>query len=303
VSCSDGSGLDCLVIGGGPAGLTAAIYLARYRRTVLLVDSGNSRAALIPESHNYPGFAGIPGPELLARLREQALSYGTTIRDYAIGSLRRASEGGFSTECAAGELTARSVVLATGLIDESPEIDGMTDPVAGGLVRYCPICDGYEATDKKIGVVGPFASAGKKALFLRTYSRDVWLFATDVRDRSASLQDQLSRAGIQVGRKPHRIERKGSSMTIVAEDDSRHELDVLYPALGCYVRSELATALGAQCTELGSLKVDEHQQTTVDGLYAVGDVVTDLHQLSVAIGHAAIAATHIHNRLPPNYRS
>jgi thioredoxin reductase (NADPH) len=299
----NGSGLDCLVIGGGPAGLTAAIYLARYRRTVLLVDSGESRAALIPESHNYPGFAGIAGPELLSRLRRQALSYGVTIRDCEISSLRRKHAGAFIAKCQADEVTARSVVLATGLVDERPGVAGMTDPVAGGLLRYCPICDGYEAIDKTIGVVGPFAQAGKKALFLRTYSRDVLLFPTDVHERSAALHDQLSRSGVRLGGKPRRIENHDGRMTVVAEDDSRHELDVLYPAMGCNVRSELATNLGAECTGPGTLKVDEHQQTTVDGLYAVGDVVSDLHQLTVAIGHAAIAATHIHNRLPANYRS
>jgi thioredoxin reductase (NADPH) len=296
------AGLDCLVIGGGPAGLTAAIYLARYRRTVLLVDAGQSRAALIPESHNYPGFVAIAGPELLARLRQQALRYGTAIRDAEIASLRRARAGGFIAECQAGEVTARSVILATGLVDESPGVAGISDPVARGLLRYCPICDGYEATDKKIGVVGPLAQAAKKALFLRTYSRDVWVFPTDVHARSAALEDRLSRAGVRVGGRPHRIEGHNCRMTVVVEDHSRHELDVLYPAMGCHVRSELATALGAQCTEQANLKVDEHQQTTVDALYAVGDVVTDLHQVSVAIGHAALAATHIHNRLPPNPR-
>jgi thioredoxin reductase (NADPH) len=297
-----GPALDCLVIGGGPAGSTSAIYLARYRRTVLLVDAGQSRAALIPESHNYPGFAGIAGPELLSRLRQQALRYGVTIRDCAIASLRRERAGGFIAECQAGEVSARSVILATGLVDEGPGVAGMSDPVARGLLRYCPICDGYEAIDKKIGVVGPFAHAGKKALFLRTYSRDVWLFPTDVHARSAALDDQLSRAGVRLGGKPDRIEGHTCKLTVVVEDDSRHELDVLYSAMGCHVRSDLAATLGARCIEPGTLQVDEHQQTTVDGLYAVGDVVTDLHQVSVAIGHAAIAATHIHNRLPPNPR-
>jgi thioredoxin reductase len=101
---------------------------------------------------------------------------------------------------------------------------------------------------------------------------------------------------------------EGESIIVCAEDlmvtenGERHELDALYPALGCTVRSNLATALGASCTENGNLVVNDHQGTTVEGLYAAGDVVTDLHQLSVAFGHAAIAATDIHNTLPPNPR-
>jgi thioredoxin reductase (NADPH) len=93
-----------------------------------------------------------------------------------------------------------------------------------------------------------------------------------------------------------------NTVTVATQRGVIHEMDALYPALGCNVRSDLATALGAASTENGNLEVDDHQRTTVPGLYAAGDVVTDLHQLSVAFGHAAIAATDIHNRLPPNPR-
>ena len=92
-------------------------------------------------------------------------------------------------------------------------------------------------------------------------------------------------------------------MVVVCKGGESHLLDMVYPVLGCNVRSQLATNLGAKCTELGTLEVDAHQQTTVERIYAVGDVVTDLHQLTVATGHAAVAATNIHNRLPANFRS
>src|SRR4051794_16279779 len=101
--------LDCLVIGGGPAGLTAAIYLGRYRRRVLVVDAGRSRAALIPESHNYPGFAGIAGPELLGRLREQALAYGAVIKSGEVTSMRAAAGDAFVAALDDGSVAARCV--------------------------------------------------------------------------------------------------------------------------------------------------------------------------------------------------
>jgi thioredoxin reductase (NADPH) len=293
--------IDCLIIGGGPAGLTAAIYLSRYCRSVLLADSGQSRAALIPESHNYPGFIGVSGSELLARLRDQALEYGARIQHSEIISLH--CDNAFVARSEAGAMRARTVILASGLVDEAPPIEGMSDAVGSGKIRYCPICDGYEAIDKRIGVVGPFEGAGRKALFLRTFSRDVWLFATDTPQTRSDLEQRLGKAGVRVAGKPVRVRRDSCSISIALEGGTHEKLDVLYPGMGCYVRSRLATALGAGCNELGNLKVDEHQQTTVDRLYAIGDVVTDLHQLSVAVGHAAIAATHIHNRLPPNYRS
>src|SRR4029450_6942590 len=117
--------LDCLIIGGGPAGLTAAIYLARYRRAAVLIDDGGSRAALIPASHNYPGFKGIAGPHLLARLREQALLYGAKLKHGRITTVRRRPQGGFRAQWDGKDVAARTVLLATGLIDESPNVEGL----------------------------------------------------------------------------------------------------------------------------------------------------------------------------------
>lgn len=294
--------LDCLIVGGGPAGLTAAIYLARYRRSALLVDDGASRAAMIPASHNYPGFKGIAGPDLLARLREQALLYGAALESGRIATLRQGAPGGFLAQGRGGELAARTVLLASGLVDERPQIEGLDAAVWSGAVRYCPICDGFEAIDRRIGVFGSAEEAGKKALFLRTYSRSVVMFETRGGTVAAEMRQTLNAAGIKQAGRPVRAECTENGVTVTVEHGERIDLDVLYPALGCEVRSELAVALGADCTDNGNLKVDAHQQTTVECLYAAGDVVSDLHQLAVATGHAAIAATSIHNRLRRNPR-
>jgi len=292
--------LDCLIIGGGPAGLTAAIYLARYRRDVVLVDAGESRAALIPESHNYPGFKGIAGPSLLARLREQAAHNGAALRRGRVTSLTR--EDGVFTATTGGEtLRARTVLLASGLVDNKPRTAGLAEAVAHGAIRFCPICDGYEATDKRIGIIGPFDTAGHKALFMRTYSRDVRLFPTDAA-RGDALTRALAEAGVTVAGAPVQVAASADGVAVTLADGATQALDVLYPAMGCVVRSDLATALGAACNATGNLGVDQHQATSVDGLFGAGDVVTDLHQLSVAAGHAAIAATAIHNRLARNFR-
>jgi thioredoxin reductase (NADPH) len=291
----------CLIVGGGPAGLTAAIYLARYRRDAVLVDEGVSRAKLIPTSHNYPGFKVIAGPDLLARLREQALLYGATLEHGRVTSLRRRGEGGFIAQRSGREVPARTVLLATGLLDESPDIEGIGPDVYGGEVRFCPICDGYEATDRRIGVLGTEAEGGRKALFLRTYSRQVMLFETN-KSGDTDIGDPLSQAGIQRVGRPVRVERLDNGVRVTVAGGNRFDLDVLYPALGCQVRSELAGAPDADRTEIGNVRVDAHQQTTVECLYAAGDVVSDLHQLAVATGHAAIATTAIHNRLHQNPR-
>jgi thioredoxin reductase (NADPH) len=297
----DAPDLDCLIVGGGPAGLTAAIYLARFRRNVLLVDDGLSRARLIPETHNYPGFIGISGPDLLASLREQAERNGARLREGRVEELRKA-DGAFVARMGNREIHTKRLLLATGIIDESPGLPGLKDAIYRGALRYCPICDGFEAADQRIGVLGPLRTAAGKAEFLRTYSRDVVLLPTDEPAKSSEEARSLAQAGITLEERVVDVERTGEKIAAVFADGRRFPVDVLYPALGCDVRSQLATALGARCTGIGNLHVDDKQRTSVEGLFAAGDVVTDLHQISVATGHAAVAATAIHNSLPRNFR-
>jgi thioredoxin reductase (NADPH) len=294
--------LDCLVIGGGPAGLLAAVYLGRYRRSVHVIDAGESRAAKIPESHNYPGFFGIAGPELLRRLNAQARQYGAEVVRGRVTSLRKEGET-FVASCSDKEVNTRFVLLATGLVDHCPPIEGQPADCPSETIRFCPICDGYEAIDRRVGVLGNVKAGGKKALFLRTYTKDVSLFLNDETTVDEDSRKKLAEGNVRIVHKLKQIElATESTVAIVTEGGERHELDALYPALGCVVRSDLATLLGASSTENGNLEVDDHQRTTIEGLYAAGDVVTDLHQLSVAFGHAAIAATDIHNRLSANPR-
>ncbi len=290
-----GGSLDCLIIGGGPAGLTAGIYLARFRRKVLLIDAGASRAARIPESHNHPGFAGISGPALLEALRQQACSYGVAIERGAVESLQKTPEG-FAATFGTTRIVAFRVLLATGLTDISPDLPGLGRAIAHAAVRYCPVCDAFEATDANIAVYGVLPDAVTKALFLRTYSRRVTLLPVeDLREQCR----ELTEAGVVVAPSPAaRFSEKSSGISVELTDGNHLTFDVLYPALGCEVHSALATALGARSNAIGCLEVNEKQLTSVDGLYAAGDVVSDLHQICVAEGHAAIAATAIHNSLP-----
>ncbi len=293
--------LDCLIIGGGPAGLTAAVYLARYRRKVMIVDSGESRAALIPESHNYPGFAqGVSGRKLLALLKEQGEAYGVVVCKSRITSLKR-EEQGFVGEYGGNHVSSAFVLLATGIVDMHPEIKDIQRALSDGSIRYCPVCDGYEATDRKIAILGSGDDAVGKAKFMRSYSRDVtllWQEGNPVQDgQTRSILD----AGIAIEGPVDELTLNGAR--IRGRFGARHlDFDIVYPAMGCEVRSGLASALGAATSEVGCLKVDEYQRTTVQGLYAAGDVVSDLHQIAVATGHAAIAATHIHKSLPENFR-
>ena len=188
--------LDCLVIGGGPAGLLAAVYLGRYRRSVQVIDAGESRAAKIPESHNYPGFFGIAGPELLRRLTAQARQYGAELVSGRVTSLRKEGDTFVASSSGSG-VNARFILLATGLVDQCPTIEGQPADCPSEVIRFCPICDGYEAIDHRVGVVGDIKAGGKKALFLRTYTKDVSLFLTDETE-DVDRQEKLAKANVRI---------------------------------------------------------------------------------------------------------
>lgn len=294
--------LDCLVIGGGPAGLTAALYLRRFHRDVLVCDAGHSRAAWIPRSHNYPGFPdGIAGTELLARLREQVAQHGGELRPVTVTGLRRLEGGGFEGDLDGHPVRARTVLLATGVVDRAPPVPGSEALRQQGLMRQCPVCDGYEYTDRRIGIIGGGAHGAREALFLGNFSAHVTLVVhSDADEVDAALRSELAARAVHVLPGPVlRLAPRPGSRVLMCREGGEEVYDVVYSALGTRVRSNLALNLGAAADPDGCLEVDAHLQTRIDGLYAAGDVVASLSQLAVATGQAAIAATAIHNRLPP----
>ena len=267
---------DAVIVGAGPAGLTAAVYLARFWRRVLVLGAGPSRASLIPESHNTPGFPrGVGGGELLARLRAQALEFGAEIREARVDVLTP-GDAGFEVLGREIAIQAPTVLLATGVLDRMPDLPGIQAAVHRGVVRMCPICDAYEATGKRIAVLGDGGLAEREADFLKTYSDEV----TVLRTSEGSLA--FDEAAVQWTN---------------PSGGPRQTFDHLYLALGCQPQSDLAVACGARRDEDGALIVDPHQMTSVEGLYAAGDLVRGLNQIAVAGGEAAIAATAMHNRM------
>jgi thioredoxin reductase (NADPH) len=289
--------LDCLVIGAGPAGMTAGLYLRRFWRSVRIVHDGSSRAARIPRSHNYPGFPdGIAGKELLARLSRQLAEVGGELTDGEVTVLARDHEV-FSARIGDEMVRARTVLLATGHVDHVPQVRGIDDVRARGLLRHCPICDGNVFTDRRIAVIGAGTHGMRECLFLCNYSRDVCLI-DDAEAADPRLAAELDARGV------NRVRATVESAAVTPEGKvelafggRRHAFDVLYSALGATPRAELARMLGARLDAKGAVVVDTHCETSVPGLYAAGDVVSALDQIAVAVGHAAIAATAIHNRL------
>jgi thioredoxin reductase (NADPH) len=294
--------LDCLIVGGGAAGHVAAVYLGRYRRRALIVDAGDSRLQWIPRTRNVPGFPdGIEGPQLLARLREHAARYRVPTEQALVDRLERLPEGGFAAFAGEREWRARFVILATGARDVEPEIDGIKDAMKAGQVRYCPICDGFETLGQRVAVLGRAGHGLRESLFISGFGNQVtWLAMATQDDVEQPDLAQLRDAGVRIADSPPQRIACGVGacpVRVELQNGQVLEFDTLYPALGLHHACELATALGARSRANGQLEVDAHQQSTVDGLYAAGDVSVDLNQISVAAGHAAIAATAIHNRL------
>jgi thioredoxin reductase (NADPH) len=292
--------VDCLVIGGGPAGLTAAVYLGRFRRSVRIFDAGASRASLIPITHNVPGFpAGIAGQELLQRLREQATRYcGNAIVQARVDRLEKLDDGLFAASAGNDTILARHVLLATGSVDIEPELPDVENAVRQGYIRHCPICDGYEIAGQKVALIGYGKNALKEALFIRHFTDDLTLLTLgQPMDLKRVEHALLSSAGIKVVNEPVTAVYLSDGKLKAVRFDGGQSLafDTLYSALGSTMRSELAAGVNASMEENGELFVDRHYQTSVTGLYAAGDIVAGLNQISVAAGHAAIAATAIHN--------
>ena len=292
--------LDAVIIGGGPAGLTAALYLARFRRDILVIDGGDSRAAWIPTTHNHPGFPdGVSGEALLELQRRHALRYGAKITPGNVEALSVTGDR-FRLTIDGKTVDAATVLLACGVEDNEPALPGVDRAVRQALLRICPICDGFEVTGQRVGVIGDDALGAREALFLKTYTDKLSLIHVGAPVAlPADERDQLALAGVTV------IEAKIDSVELQPDrpralcfsDAGRIEFDTLYSALGVTPRTGLALTAGARHDDQGRLVVDDHQQTSIPGLYAAGDMVRGLNQITTAQGEAAIAATAMHNRL------
>jgi thioredoxin reductase (NADPH) len=293
---------DCAVIGGGPGGLAAAIYLARFNRQVLVFCDGDPRVSLNPRNYNYPGFPeGLPGDELIHRFVRHAEQFNVDLVLERVESLTR-SEEGFCVTSSGIAVQARTVILATGIRDRWPQVEGARE-ILGDRIRVCPICDAYETNGKRVGLVGLGDRVAKEALYLNDFATEVVVF-TNGREREnpicRELAERLEREGIDV--RPGCLERlepiDEEGVLVRAEGDQPRQVDLLFSVLGYDVNNDLARAVGAELDEDGHVRTDFWQQTTVPGLYAVGDLTASpINQVTVAVGQAAIAATAIHNSL------
>lgn len=278
---------DVVIVGGGPAGLSAALMLGRCRRSVIVIDAGEPRNARASAIHGFLTRDGIPPLELLRIGREELAPYGVEFRHAEAVDASRAPDGGFTVELRDGSrVHSRAVLLATGVVDEVPDLPGIGE-FYGSSVHHCPYCDGWEARDLPIAVYG---GAGL-ALSLKTWTGDVVLCTNGPPRFGPGQEQQLSRAGIPVRTgEIARLEGSGGQLErIVFRDGEVLARKKMFFSTRQFQRSRLAEKLGCRFNERGTVRTDIRQASGVSGVWVAGDAAKDVQSVIVAAAEGAKA--------------
>ena len=275
---------DCLVVGAGPAGLSAALTLGRARRSVLVLDSGKPRNYAAREMHGVLGHDGLPPAELRARGVEEVGRYGIEVRAAEVGEARLI-DGGVEVD----GITARTLILATGMLDATPDVEGF-DALYGISAHTCPYCDGWEHADERLAVLAGAEAAEHLGPLLRQWSSDVIVF-------SPGLEADI---GVPVVREPitRFVATDGRLTSIELDGRDPIERDALFFNVAMQPRNALATQLGCTLTEAGFVEsAPGDRQTSVDRVYAVGNCADPMLNVPMSIADGARAAVFINVRL------
>ena len=284
---------DVVVVGAGPAGLSAALVFGRSRRRTLVLGHGAPRNAPADAAHNLFTRDGTPPLELLRTARDQLRPYdGVELRDAEAVEARREDDVFVVRDATGGTHRARAVLLAGGVEDLLPPIDGMRR-LWGRSVLHCPYCHGWEVRDRRLAVLGDAHTGPELAQLVRGWSRDLML-CTDGAVLADEDRARLARAGVGV-REARLVALEGGDALerLVFADGSRIERDALFVRPPQRVRGAVAAALGCALTEDGLLRVGDDWQTTVPGVYAAGDAASRMQQVVIAAASGTAAAIHL----------
>jgi thioredoxin reductase len=290
---------DCIIVGAGPAGLSAALMLARCRRNVLVCDAGEPRNARAARLHSYPTRDGVRPADFLRLAREEVECYSSVhFRNVEVLDATRSPDG-FRIVCADGsQLGTRKLLLATGVADELPNIEGL-EPLYGTSVHHCPYCDAWEWRDQPIAVYGRGEEGSSLALGLTVWTDDLVLCTDGPGGLSASELRQLSLKGVEVREdRIARLEgRKGQLERVVFAGGESLPRRALFVCMGQHQRSGLARKLGCRFTSKGAVATGTCEATDVPGLYVAGDSSKEAQFAVVAAAEGAEAGMAINKAL------
>lgn len=280
---------DCIIVGGGPAGISAGIYLGRFMRSVLLFDRPGGRTTYNQLNENYLGFPrGIHARELMRRARKQAERFHVQFREDDVCEVQiRDDARTFRVVLEDGEETARSIIFATGVTDSWPPFPGV-ERYIGKSIFWCITCDGFQARDKRVVVLGNSSEAATTALQLLNYTDQVTFLASEPEFKvSAEKQEELhdNNIPIRFGRIVKADGARGQLRALILDDGDRIELDCLFSNLGQVPNSQVAAHMGVALNDEGCIEVDEEQQTNIPGVFAAGDVTSKPSQQVVTAAH------------------
>lgn len=290
---------DTIIVGGGPAGLSAALLLGRCRRKVLLCNAGKSRNARTLATYGFLTRDGIKPAELISIAREQLSRYETVeLLDFEVTSAK-CVENRFEVSLAGGKrFVSRTLLLATGVADNIPEIEGL-DALYGSSVHHCPYCDAYEVRDQPVAVYGRGEKGKGLALELTAWSADLVLCTDGTPELGAEDLERLKRNGIAVREEPiARLEgTDGILERIVFTNGETLARRAMFFSTGHRQRSRLAERLGCKFTDKGAVETGEYEATGIRGLYAAGDASRHVQSVVVAAAEGAEAAFAINTAL------
>lgn len=283
---------DAIVVGGGAAGLAAATWIARYRRSVVVLDGGEPRNRWVDQAHGYLGADPVHPAALLERAREEVSRYEeASLRATSATRARRRDDGVFVVATGGGEVEARRLVLATGVQDRFPEVDRFFEHY-GADVFHCPTCDGYEARDAEVVVFGWNEDVTGFALTILGWARSV-VIVTDGRpfEGDAGCRRQLAEAGVPVLEDDavELLGRRGGMEGVRLRGGDVLSCQLAFFSIAHEPRNDLARQLGCRLTAEGCIEVDHQHATSVPGVYAAGDVTPGLQLLQVAAAGGATA--------------
>lgn len=291
---------DVIIVGAGPAGLSAALILGRCRRSVLICDTGQPRNRASHALHGYLTRDGIPPREFLAIGRRELSQYDTIeFRDIAVESAACTPEGGFEVTLAGGaRLASRKLLLATGVSDNVPPLEGIED-LYGRSVFHCPYCDGWELRDQPLAIYGRGSRGLGLSLEMTAWSRDLVLCTDGPSEIDERGRERLQRNGIAV--REERIARlegqDGILERIVFAEGDPLPRRALFFTTGQSQQSALAITLGCELNEKGTVRTGKYETTHLGGLFVAGDASRAVQWVIVAASEGAEAAFAINTDL------